>query len=62
VLLGETCHAAGNDAIYAIRTYASGGTFAYLAFDVGKFVGTGTTPSFTIPFLQSYLAYVRSKK
>jgi cysteine-rich repeat protein len=62
VLLGETCHTAGDDAIYAMRTYASGGTFAYLAFDLGKFIGTGTTPSFTIPFLTSYLAHVRAKK
>jgi hypothetical protein len=61
-LLGETCHAAGDDAIYAMRTYPSGGTFTYLAFDVGKFIGTGTTSGFTIPFLQSYLAYVRAKK
>jgi cysteine-rich repeat protein len=62
VLLGETCHAGGNDAIYALRTYPSGGTFAYLAYDLGKFVGTGTTAAFTIPFLQSYLAHVRAKK
>jgi cysteine-rich repeat protein len=62
VLLGETCHAAGNDAILATRTYASGGTFTYLAFDLGKFFGNGTNSGFTVPFLQGYLSYVRSKK
>jgi cysteine-rich repeat protein len=61
VVLGTTCEAEDSH-ILAIRTYPSGGTFAYLAFTIGTYGNTQTSEEFVEPFLKGYLEYVRSKR
>ena len=46
----------------ASRTYASGGTFSYMALDIGYYTGTGTPAEFVEPFLRGYLKWTRSKR
>ena len=43
-----------------MRRYASGGTFTYLAYDVGQYGNSTTVTQFVAPFLRGYLAFVRA--
>ncbi len=61
VLLGATCDNPDAPYISATRRYASGGTFTYLALDLGTYQDPAGQSEFIRPFLQGYLAFVRSK-
>lgn len=56
VLLGQTCHAAPDNYVAAVRTYPSGGTFTYMALDLGQYQAGTTSADFVEPFLHAYLA------
>lgn len=59
-LLGQSCEVGPNNYVLATRRYASGGTFTYMALDLGPYSDATSGPMFVQPFLQGYLAYVRS--
>lgn len=63
-ILGTTCHtgATGANGVFVTRTYASGGSFSYFAFDVGEYTGAGTPDELVKPLLDGWLRYVRAKK
>lgn len=44
----------------ATRRYASGGTFTYMALDLGPYSDAASGAGFVQPFLAGYLDYVRS--
>jgi cysteine-rich repeat protein len=58
-IIGNTC-LSGDRGSIAVRRYASGGTFTYLAYDCGQYGDTNTVNNFVAPFLRGYLAFVRS--
>jgi cysteine-rich repeat protein len=59
-LLGQSCEAGPNNYVLVTRRYASGGTFTYMALDLGPYSDATSGPAFVQPFLQGYLDYVRS--
>jgi cysteine-rich repeat protein len=59
-LLGQSCEAGPDNYVLATRRFASGGTFTYLALDVGQYSDAASEAGFVAPFLQGYLDYVRN--
>ena len=55
-LLGYNCEAGPNNYVLATRRYPSGGTFTYMALDIGPYSDAASGPNFVQPFLQGYLA------
>ncbi|MBL8943089.1 MAG: DUF4215 domain-containing protein [Myxococcales bacterium] len=58
-LIGQTCEAIADNYVLATRAYASGGTFTYMALDLGPYSDAMSEADFVAPFLEGYLAYVR---
>ena len=59
-LLGQSCEAGPNNYVLATRRYASGGTFTYMALDIGYYGDAMSEAGFVQPFIEGYLAYIRS--
>lgn len=59
-LLGQSCEPGPNNYVLATRRFAGGGTFTYMALDLGQYGDATTEMQFVAPFLQGYLDYVRS--
>lgn len=59
-LLGQNCEPGPNNYVLATRRYPSGGTFTYMALDIGPYSDAASGPNFVQPFLQGYLDYVRT--
>jgi cysteine-rich repeat protein len=59
-LIGQTCEAIPDNYVLATRSYASGGTFTYMALDLGFYSDMLSEADFVAPFLEGYLAYVQS--
>lgn len=58
-LLGQSCEMGPDNFLLATRRFPSGGTFTYLATDIGRYDGPGTQADFVVPFFQGYLEYIR---
>jgi cysteine-rich repeat protein len=58
-LLGHTCHQAPDHHVLVTRPYDNGGSFTYLAFNLGWNAGAGLN-QFLVPFLDGYLDWLRS--
>jgi len=57
-LLGHTCHGSPDNYMYVSRKYPSGGTFTYMAFDLGARTAGNTSAEFVEPFLKGYLGAI----
>jgi cysteine-rich repeat protein len=58
-LLGRTCHGAPNNYVLATREYQNGGTFTYMALDLGHYADGAMQAAFVVPFLQGYFDWLQ---
>lgn len=59
-LIGQTCHNAAAPYVLVTRKFSNNGTFTYMALDLGPYNDATSQNLMVAPFLQGYLAYVRS--
>ena len=58
-ILANTC-LSGDRGSIAVRRYPDGGTFTYVAYDIGQYGDATTEREFVAPLLRGYLDFVRS--
>jgi cysteine-rich repeat protein len=57
-LLGRTCHQAPDNHVLITRSYDNGGSFTYVAFNIGSSAGSALNV-LLIPFVEGYLDWLR---
>jgi hypothetical protein len=60
-LLGRTCHSPPDNHVLATRAYNNGGTFTYMALDLGPYADGIMQDQFVVPFLQGYFNWLQTK-
>jgi hypothetical protein len=60
VILGRSCEGTANRNVLLVRSYPGGGTFTYMAFDLGQYGSDADQTAFVNPFLQGFLEYIEA--
>jgi len=60
VILGRSCEGAANRNVLLVRSYPGGGTFTYMAFDLGMYGSSTDQAAFVNPFLRGFLEYIEA--
>ncbi len=59
-LLGRKCSEAPNNYIAAVKKFPGGGTFTWMAFDLGSRTNANSQSEFITPFMRGYLDFIRN--